>query len=114
MKTRSKFQRSLIALLHRAPLPLFVITRMLAAFLGGVYVSIKKVFPYDLLRDAHRAGETLYALYKEHEEGKPWLLRSADISPDSLEAFLNLFFFVFSLEQPMDHNDMYKGLAIVG
>ena len=31
-----------------------------------------------------------------------------------LEAFLKLFFFVFSLEQQMDHNDMYKGLAIVG
>ncbi len=86
MKIRSKFQRLIMVLLHRAPLPLFVITLVLAAFLGGVYVSTKKVFPYDLLRDAHRAGETLYALYKEHEEGKPWLLRSADISPDSLAA----------------------------
>ena len=32
----------------------------------------------------------------------------------ALEAFLKFFFFVFSLEQQMDHNDMYKGLAIVG
>ena len=86
MKIQPKFQSALIALLHKAPLPLFVITLMLAAFLGGVYVGKKKVFPHDLLRDAHRAGKTLYALYKEKEKGKPWLLISADVSPDSLEA----------------------------
>ncbi len=31
-----------------------------------------------------------------------------------LEAFLKLFCYVVSLEQQMDHNNVYKGFAIAG
>ncbi len=41
------------ALLRRAPLPLFVVALMLAAFAGGLYVARHKVFPHALLSDAY-------------------------------------------------------------
>ena len=56
---------------------------MLAAFLGGVYVAVKKVFPYDLLRDAHRSGRTLFALYETKGKSRRHI-GAVDISPDSL------------------------------
>lgn len=58
---------------------------MLAAFLGGVYVAVKKVFPYDLLRDAHRSGRTLFALYETKGKSRRHI-GVVDISPDSLAA----------------------------
>ena len=42
------------AWLGRAPLLLFVAALMLAAFAGGLYVALYKVFPYDLLSAAYR------------------------------------------------------------
>ena len=87
MKIQSKSQKLLIALLHRAPLLLCVITLMLAAFLSGVYVTVKRGVPYELLRDAYRTGKTLFAFYKTKDETR--LLNYAitvDISPDSLAA----------------------------
>ena len=87
-KIRSTFQKLLIALLHRAPLLLFVITLMLAAFLSGVYVTIKRGGPYELLRDAYRTGKTLLAFYETKDKPKllNYVITSVDISPDSLAA----------------------------
>ena len=90
MKIQSKSQKLLITLLHRAPLLLFVITLMLAAFLSGVYVTVKRGVPYELLRDAYRTGKTLFAFYKTKDKTRLRLLNyvitSVDISPDSLAA----------------------------
>ena len=82
-KVQSKIRRSLVALLNRAPLPLFAIALMLAVFAGGIYVGIKKVFPYDLLISAYKTGKTLFAVYR------PVAFRATNfvaISPDSVEA----------------------------
>ena len=88
MKIQSKPQKLLIALLHRAPLLLFVITLMLAAFLSGVYVTVKRGGPYELLRDAYRTGKTLFAFYKTKDKTRllNYVITSVDISPDSLAA----------------------------
>lgn len=81
MEIRSK-------LLHRAPLLLFAIALILAAFLGGVYVAVKRVFPYDLLRGSYRTSKTLYDSYKEKDKSRVlnYKLAFVDISPDSLAA----------------------------
>ncbi len=61
---------------------------MLAAFLGGVYVTVKRAFPYDLLRGSYRTGKTLYDSYKEKDKSRllNYKLTSADVSLDSLAA----------------------------
>ena len=66
-KVQSKIRKSLIALLNQAPLPLFAIALMLAVFAGGIYVEMKKVFPYDLLRAAYKTGKTLVEAHIEDE-----------------------------------------------
>ena len=81
---QSKTRRSLVALRNRAPLLLFAIALMLAAFAGGVYVHSQKVFPYDLLRSAYKTGKTLFATWGP--PSPPELGNSVDISPDSVEA----------------------------
>ena len=42
------------ALLKRAPLFLFAAALLLAAFAGGLYVALHKVFPYDILSSARK------------------------------------------------------------
>ena len=58
---------------------------MLAAFAGGVYITTKKVFPYDLLRSAYKTSRTLFAIYVM-DEGVFRHMRFVNISPDSVEA----------------------------
>ena len=84
---RPKVQSKLVALFNRATLPLFVIALMLAAFAGGVYVTKKEVFPYDLLISAYKTSRTLFALYVKDEIFPVFRhMRFVNISPDSVEA----------------------------
>ena len=86
----SIIRRSLVALLDRAPLPLFAIALMLAVFAGGIYVGMKKVYPYDLLRAAYKTGKTLVRAHIDKVSPSPIpLLRTAtfvDLISDSVEA----------------------------
>ena len=81
-----KIQSKLVALFNRATLPLFVIALMLAAFAGGVYVTTKKVFPYDLLISAYKTSKTLFEVSMGGSLPVFWGMKFVDISPDSVAA----------------------------
>ena len=104
-KVQSKIRRSLVALLDRAPLPLFAIALMLAAFAGGVYMEKKRVFPYDLLSAAYKTGKTLVEAHIEDKSipSIP-LSRTAtfvNIISDSVEARRFEFMGVATLADPI-------------
>ena len=81
-----KIQSKLVTLFNRATLPLFVIALMLAAFAGGVYVTTKKVFPYDLLISAYKTSKTLFEVSMGGSLPVFWGMQFVDISPDSVAA----------------------------
>jgi len=59
---------------------------MLAAFAGGVYVTTKKVFPYDLLISAYKTSKTLFEVSMGGSLPVFWGMKFVDISPDSVAA----------------------------
>ena len=89
-KVQSKIRRPLVALLNRAPLPLFAIALMLAVFAGGIYVGTKRGFPYDLLISAYKTGKTLVGAHIDKVIPSPIPLSHAatfvNLISDSVEA----------------------------
>ena len=103
-KDQSKIRRSLVALRNRAPLPLFVIALMLAAFAGGVYVERQTVFPYYLLSAAYKTGKTLEARIDDKVAPSIPLSHEAtfvNIISDSVEARRFEFIGVATLADPI-------------
>ena len=63
---------------------MFVAALMLAAFAGGVYVTRYRVFPYDLLRTAHKTFTAAVAL--NFPTSPSVLIEFADVPPDQAAA----------------------------
>lgn len=53
---------------HRTGLAAYIVAIAFLAFLGGAYVVLARVFPYEFLRNSYRAGESLIEQYRIRQD----------------------------------------------